>query len=439
MRRTLGPWADPRVTDTKMLLNLARLDGGAAVGVLANPNLTEDDVTQVLELAVLSHKNVEGAVSAVLASARTTDQLCAIVEAAVKRSAPAARQLLHGGTPQLALRVLTSTKGQNSKAARFLRAAVLDGVRAELWPRDEASVIFDLYLEALPYLGADEHRAGAEGLDFSRAYQVLAGAASGADQLLQLATTFDLVERHAAEQQHETAVIQALLIATIGYPDIPGHWAALHPFGRKIAEADCRDTFRNKTDTQLAQTLARNAAITGRRFASLVALLAMKDPEATDAGGVLEALNKRMHTVPAEVRRMLWEHTAHINQHMLPYGAAQQAFVQLYQGHATYNEVPQPPTGLQDPEQFEGLAAQVGPSAGFVVRRWTEDGLVRATYDGILRQLTTAEHWVTYDALCDEVETMLDALHIVAAGDTTTAETAPRYEGLFGNPLGNLD
>jgi hypothetical protein len=436
MHVSLGPWADPRVTDTRMLLNLARLDGDAAVGVLANPNLTDDDVAQVIGYANLTSKNLQGATGAVINCARTTDQYLNIVEATRARSKPAAKHLVRSASPAAALAMLKIGMTENTRAARFLKDEILESVRSLRWhiPDEDTNSVFELYLTALPEL---------DGADLVNAYEKLTTAATTVEHLRDLTGTFDQIER--LDELHLEHAIQALLLATLPHPDVVEEWAQQHRFGRLVAQQDNRHVYQGMTDLDLDSEI-RGFAGTSLRFDMISLLLQMREPSVSAVIAVLESLNGEPHKLALETRKALWEQVTKRHATDLPVDsrAARWHGELRTAAHRGGHRAEKPPSELDgDIEKLLAMVTRTNCQSGYVVHRYSADGLVRAQYDIVHHRLKTAEHWMAYDELCREyvaTRTVLGALETVAARHIVAApDTGPRYVGLFGNPLGDLN
>jgi hypothetical protein len=244
----IGPWSDARYTDTRMLVALARRDAEAAIGVLANPNLDNEEVAEVAELAALTHSNLRVApICNYVMSARTPAQQLTVLMAAYPKSSAAASLLLGAAHPIAARTLLRQCQNGNFRAASHFKRAILQKVAGGTWlHHHDAEATFALYQAALPEF--QNNRDGAISTFVS-----LVGLAQTAKDLLSLQNSFNVLT--AAAPEYPVAAINALLLATVDYPQMPALWAGIHEIGMLVMAGDSRQSVEDLDSLDVPENL----------------------------------------------------------------------------------------------------------------------------------------------------------------------------------------
>lgn len=125
---TYGFWSDPEtITDPELLLNIARRDPRAAIGVLANRHLTGAAFTEAVSKAEFLVKNIDYGGPMPIMRNRCMAEQMQILGAAVERSIPCAAIIARAASPQTRLQVWNTWRNDRRAAVReFVQDAASD-------------------------------------------------------------------------------------------------------------------------------------------------------------------------------------------------------------------------------------------------------------------------------------------------------------------------
>jgi hypothetical protein len=238
-----GPWADATMTDTKLLLDIANASPDAAVGVLANPNLTDEDARYVASRATLSHANTRASQIGKLSPA--VQKL--VVEIALQRWKASARDFTEFIDPAVAYDLYTDCVRGGFNGATYLAEAIRNSALYERYAAhpDKASHLRLLKMlvdaerdNVAELIVADDEYAGSGYI--ANVIPLMAGASTNVHQLASLTEYFDAFHPGA---RGVVSQFDALLNWTWDHPEVVMGWAKAHPVGAVIAAGDPRLSF----------------------------------------------------------------------------------------------------------------------------------------------------------------------------------------------------
>jgi hypothetical protein len=283
-----GPWADATMTDTKLLRDIAAASPDAAVGVLANPNLSDEDARYVASRATLSHANTRASHIRKLSPA--VQKL--VVEIALQRWKASARDFTGFIDPAVAYDLYVDCIRGGFNGAAYLAEAIRTSAVQEAYVAhpDKAShlrllkMLVDAERENVAEADADEyHGAGF----VANVIPLMAGASTSVAELESLTEYFDTF---SPGTRAVSAQFDAALNWTWDHPEVVMVWANAHPVGAVIAAGDPRLSFETLQSLKSYPVPAQWHALLESRLAGNPQSNA-EDPRDT----IVAAFNALMH------------------------------------------------------------------------------------------------------------------------------------------------